>query len=230
MVFPSISFMDGNKGLSVVATLKGADGNPIEHEGTVKVRIKLPEDWQPDNGLNGVIVNKRTAPNGEYYWVPETINAVTLENGETVFSLETGSFDDEKPTTKEMHVYVSQRFTPVDPRSLADGVYDVQLAMLKDVPSYAISMASNTIDFRNAQLVKQDGRIYLRAHFNKGIVMMMPAFANKVYSCIPTDGEFTPTVESCKPETEAMFFHIIFNVFFRNIIPVRMQRDRKSVV
>ena len=205
MVFPSTSLMDGNKGLSVVATLKGADGNPIEHEGTVKVRIKLPEDWQPDNGLNGVIVNKRTAPNGEYYWVPETINAVTLENGEAVFTLETGSPDDEKPTTKEMHVYVSQRFTPVDPRSLADGVYDVQLAMLKDVPSYAISMASNTIDFRNAQLVKQDGRIYLRAHFNKGIVMMMPAFANKVYSCIPTDGEFTPTVESCKPGTIVSF-------------------------
>ena len=55
-----------------------------------------------------------------------------------------------------------EKAVAVDPRSLADGVYDVQLAMLKDVPSYAISMASNTIDFRNAQLVKQDGRIYLR--------------------------------------------------------------------
>ncbi len=218
--FPATSLMHGKNGISIEIKLLDDKEQPINYEGNLKLKITLPKEWNLENSVAASFVIPIEAAEG--YFAASDINDKnkSLENGVLTVS---GSFG-ETVTANPIRMFVAQRIKAFDVRTLEDGVYDVQLAMLKDVETYSISMASNTLNFTDANIIKKNGRVYLRGHFNKGIVIFMPAFANKIYAVMP-GGDFAPTtpeqnipgtVISYHDEKEVMDFAI---EIFKNTLP-----------
>lgn len=187
-VSPSLTLMQGENGVSIDLTLEKADDTEADFSGKVKITYKLPAEWDLSNGVSVSLIKESESPikmiasQEDIQIAPENI-----KDGKITFTIEEfkNKFKDDGDGTilRLRKLLVVQRVKAYDIRNLKDGVYDVNIAMLKDVESYALSMASATLS-RKATVIKQNGRYYLNGTFNKGLVLTLPAFANKVYAGI----------------------------------------------
>lgn len=187
------ALMHGNHGLSAVINLTDKDGNKVDYKGEMTVKYTLPDDWDINYGVKVAWVGTGTW--GNLLFSSGQL-ATSYVSGRTLsFTVNYNNTDDNSDSDYPMNsnrVLIVQKLAQTDVKSLSDGVYDVDLAMLSDVKNESLSMASNTVD-RNAKLIVNDSKMYLNVNFNMGSVMFMPAFANKIYSVDITKGSSTGT-------------------------------------
>lgn len=187
-VLPSLTLMQGENGVSIDLTLEKANGEEADFSGKVKITCETPDNWDLSNGVSVSLIAEVEKPlkmitsQEEIHIAPDEI-----KNRKISFTVESfkNKFEDdgEDQTVRLKKLLVKQRVRACDIRNLKDGIYDVNIAMLKDVEGYALSMASATLS-RKATVIKENGKYYLNGTFNKGLVMTLPAFANKVYAGI----------------------------------------------
>lgn len=187
------ALMHGNHGLSAVINLTDKDGNKVDYKGEMTVKYTLPDDWDINYGVKVAWVGTGTW--GNLLFSSGQL-ATSYVSGRTLsFTVNYNNTEDNSDSDYPMNsnrVLIVQKLAQTDVKSLSDGVYDVDLAMLSDVKNESLSMASNTVD-RNSKLIVNDGKMYLNINFNMGSVMFMPAFANKIYSVDITKGSNTGT-------------------------------------
>lgn len=194
-------FMYADNGLSAVINITDKDGKDVDYSGTMKVTYEVPDNWDLSHGVKAVSINTADFASLEFYSASPVDTDI---NGKKVsFTMDYNNGTDGN-TTRFMLV---QKLYSCDTNELADGVYDVNISMLSDVKYENLSMAANTVN-RQAKLIISNGKKYLNVNFNMGVVMFMPAFANKVYSTDLTAKGNTsvPTYGSCIPGTINSFY------------------------
>ncbi|MGP1361034.1 MAG: NEAT domain-containing protein [Candidatus Fimenecus sp.] len=187
-VYSFFNLMHGENGVSIDLTLEKADGTDADFSGKVKITYKLPTEWDLSNGISVILVKETESPlkTISAYEIIQ-ISPDKIKDGKITFTTDemfkNKFVDEDEEIMRVKKFLIMQRVKGYDVRTLKDGVYDVNLSMLKSVEGYEMSMAADTLT-RKATLIKQNGRYYLNATFNKGVVLNLPAFANKVYAGI----------------------------------------------
>lgn len=198
------SYMFGDHGFSAVIDLKDDEGQKVAYTGELRVEYTLPEDWDLSHGVTVAAVSSTDSGIGDGGSLIDTAAMIdnTIEGRTVSFTMKY----DSATVANATRVLIVQTAYAADLSSLEDGVYDVGLTMLKDVDDMTLSMAANTLN-PDAKLIVQDGKLYLNAHFNKGVVMIFPAFANKVYA-IDADTSTTsfPVYGESKPGTVLSYY------------------------
>lgn len=204
-----LDYMYGNNGVSGVISLTDKDGNKVDYNGTLNVTYTLPDGWDVNYGIKTVTVSGAAIGDYKYYSGIVTESSLNLgSSSRTVtFSMDYSNSEEiSEGTFDATRFVIMQNIHSDDIKELADGVYNVNIAMLSDVKSGSLSMAANTVD-RNARVIVENGKIYLNIDFNMGVVLFMPAFANKVYSVdINSNDTSAPIYGSTYPGTVNTYY------------------------
>lgn len=174
-VFSNTSLMQGNNGFSVKITLQNG-GSAVDYEGTLNVSYTLPDSWDLSHGVTVEAVTSSSMGTLEFDAASELTSVI--EGNKVTFTMDYDSVSDEDKT----RLLIMENSYAADLSNLTDGVYDIGLTMLSNVAKRSLSMASNTLDFDNSKYIVKGEKRYLYLKFNKGVVMFMPAFANKIYA------------------------------------------------
>lgn len=204
-----LDYMYGNNGVSGVISLTDKDGNKVDYNGTLNVTYTLPDGWDVNYGIKTVTVSGAAIGDYKYYSgiVAESSLNLGSSSRTVTFSMDYSNSEEiSEDTFDATRFVIMQNIHSDDIKELADGVYDVNIAMLSDVKSGSLSMAANTVD-RNARVIVENGKTYLNIDFNMGVVLFMPAFANKVYSVdINSNDTSAPIYGSTYPGTVNTYY------------------------
>ncbi len=179
-VQPFTTRMYGKHGVSVEISVKDSAGEALAYKGNLEVSYKIPDSWDQSHGI--AVAYLTTGYIGTLKLMSySAISSVEIKDGYAVFTMPFNSETSEDQTK----LLIQEDVVAADVNALSDGVYQVGISMFKDLQTKAISMAVNTMNSDAMYIVDGDKR-YLKLHFNKGVVLNLPAFLNKIYA---VDGE-----------------------------------------